>query len=339
MARTRVKNPLADPVRVAMLRGTGLLGSPAEEAFDRLTGLARKMFGTPIAMMTLLDDTQLRAKSCAGPRHLAASPLKETFCQHVVRTSAPLAVGDAREHELTKGLAIVKCGKALAYAGVPLTLPSGFVIGTLCVVDARPRTWSREEVGILEDLARCVMTEIAMRADTDARRRAEADLERATERLRGLMDNSPSAIFGKDLEGRYLFLNPAAERVLGVSAAKAIGKGDAELHPAAVAAALGAHDGSVVAAGKPAAIEETLELHGETVVLRSVKFPLTDEAGEPYGICAISTDVTAEQTAVEKSDLGLGELGSAKALLRRLETAVDAAQSALSGALPDGAAK
>ena len=276
-------------------------------------------------MVTLLGDTHLRAKSCAGPRHLASSPLKETFCQHVVRTAEPLVVDDAREHELTKGLAIVKCGKALAYAGVPLALPSGFVIGTLCVVDGRPRAWRREDVRILEDLARCVLTEIARRADADARKRAEADLERAAERLRGLMDNSPSAIFGKDLDGRYLFVNPAAERVLGVSGAKAIGKTDA---------ALGAHDQSVIAAGKPAEIEETLVLDGETVVLRSVKFPLTDEAGEPYGLCVISTDVT-ERAAEAIS----GELGSAKALLRRLETAVDAAQSALTGSLPEGAAK
>jgi PAS domain S-box-containing protein len=325
-----------------MLRGTGLLGSPPEEAFDRLAGLARKVFKTPIAMVTLLDDTRLEAKSCAGPRHLASSPLKETFCQHVVRASEPLVVDDAREHELTKGLAIVKCGKALAYAGVPLKL-HGYVIGTLCVADARPRAWTREDVGILEDLARCVLTEIALRADVEARKRAEAELERATERLRGLMDNSPTVIFGKDLEGRYLFLNRAGERALGVTEAEALGKADAQLHPPALAAALGAHDRSVIAGGGPAEIEETLELDGETVVHRSVKFPLTDTAGEPYGICAISTDVTERAAEAISAELQIvadsGELGSAKALLRRLETAVDAAQSALSSARHEGAAK
>jgi PAS domain S-box-containing protein len=324
MARARVKNPLADPLRVAMLRGTGLLGSPPDEAFDRLAGLARKIFRTPIAMVTLLDDTHLEAKSCAGPRHLASSPLKETFCQHVVGSSEPLVVDDAREHDLTKGLSIVTCGKALAYAGVPLTV-HGYVIGTLCIADAKPRAWTRDDVGILEDLARSVLTEIALRADIEARKRAEAELERVTERLRGLMDNSPAVILGKDLEGRYLFLNRAGERALGMTEAEAIGR---------AGVALSAHDRSVVAGGVPGASEETLELGGETVVHRSVKFPLTDEAGEPYGICAISTDVT-ERAA----DVISGELGSAKALLRRLETAVDAAQSALSSAHPGGAAK
>ena len=299
-----------------MLRGTGLLGSPPEEAFDRLAGLARKVFRTPIAMVTLLDDRRLEAKSCAGPRHLASSPLKATFCQHVVRASEPLVVDDAREHDLTKGLSIVTCGKALAYAGVPLTL-HGYVIGTLCVVDAKPRAWTRDDVGILEDLARSVLTEIALRSDIEARRRAAAELERTTERLRGLMDNSPAVIVGKDLEGRCLFLNRAGERALGVTEAEAIGRAGAEL---------GAHDQSVIAAGEPDEIEEALVLDGVTVVHRTVKFPLTDEAGEPYGICAISTDVT-ERAAEAIVD---SQLGSAKALLRRLETAVDAAQSALS---------
>jgi PAS domain S-box-containing protein len=295
MARARVSNPLADPVRVAMLRGTGLIGSPQEEAFDRLAGLARKVLKAPTAMITLLDDAHLHAKSCAGPRDVVKSgrtPVKETFCQHVVRSGEPLVVDDAREHELTSGLAAVKSGKALAYAGVPLTLHGGFVVGTLCVLDTKPRAWKADDVSILEDLARSVLTEIEMRADIEARKQAETELQRSTDRMRGLMDNSPTVIFAKDLEGRYLFLNHAGERLLDVTEADAIGKTDAELHPPELAAALREHDAAVVAAGEPLEVEETLALGGRTAVYRSVKFPLTDLAGEPYGICGISTDIT-----------------------------------------------
>ena len=148
-----------------------------------------------------------------------------------MRSSEPLVVEDAREHELTQGLAIVKSGKALAYAGVPLTLPGGYVVGTLCVADSKPRAWKAEEIGLLETLACSVLTEIEMRADIEARKQAESELQRSTDRLRGLMDNSPTVVFAKDLEGRYLFLNHAGERVLGVTEAAAIGKADDELHP------------------------------------------------------------------------------------------------------------
>ena len=55
-----------------------------------------------------------------------------------------------------------------------------------------------------------------MRADIEARKQAETELQRSTDRLRGLMDNSPTVIYAKDLEGRYLFLNHAGERLLGL---------------------------------------------------------------------------------------------------------------------------
>ena len=250
-----------------------------------------------------------------------------------MRTAAPLVVRDAREDDLTKGLAVVKSGKALAYLGVPLTLASGFVIGTLCVADVKPRAWTREDTGVLTDLARCVLTEIGRRADAEARRQAETELQRTADRLRGLLDHSPAMILGRDLEGRDLFVNRAGERALGMPEDAAIGKLGAQ--------ALRAHDDAVIAAGAPLEVEETLELEGGTVLLRSVKFPLTDEAGEPYGVCAICTEVAAPAAAAAEMPsevnlgLGLGELSSAKALLRRLETAVDAAQSALSTALPE----
>jgi PAS domain S-box-containing protein len=295
MPRARVSDPLADPVRLAMLRSTGLLGTPHEAAFDRLAGLARKILKAPVGMVSLLDDRHLHVKSCVGLPDLAKAgrvPVTESFCQHVVVTEQALVVEDAREHELTRDLAIVKSGMALAYAGVPLVLAGGFVVGTLSVADSEPRVWTPEEVDLLHDLAASVLTEIEMRADIEARKQAESDLQRSTDRLRGLMDNSPTIIFAKDLEGRYLFLNHAGERLLGLPEPDAIGRTDADLHPPEVAAALREADQAVVAGGEPVEIEETIDLDGRTIVYRSVKFPLTDEAGEPYGVCGISTDVT-----------------------------------------------
>jgi two-component system sensor histidine kinase/response regulator len=295
MARARVSDPLADPVRLAMLRSTGLVGTPQEEAFDRLAGLARKVLKAPVGMVSLLDDRHLHVKSCVGLPDLAKAgrvPVTESFCQHVVITEQALVVNDAREHELTRDLAIVKSGMALAYAGVPLVLAGGFVVGTLSVADSEPRTWAPEEVDLLRDLAASVLTEIEMRADIEARKQAESDLQRSTDRLRGLMDNSPTIIVAKDLEGRYLFLNHACERQLGLPESEAIGKTDADLHPAEIAAHLHETDLAVIAGGEPVEIEESIDLDGRTIVYRSVKFPLTDEAGEPYGVCGISTDIT-----------------------------------------------
>ena len=214
MARARVRNPLADPTRVATLRATGLLGGQKAEAFERLAGLAARFTGAPMAMVALLDDPHLHTLARVGPPHLAKAgraPVKDTFCRHVVSGGEALIVDDAREHSLTKGLASVKSGKVLAYAGIPLPL-GGLVLGTLCVADDTPRAWKPDEISVLEDLARSVVTEIELRADVGARKQAETDLQRSDDRLRGLMENSPAAIYARDLDGRWLFLNRAAER-------------------------------------------------------------------------------------------------------------------------------
>src|SRR6185295_8471052 len=71
MARARVSTPLADPVRLSMLRATSMLGTPPEEGFDRLAGLARKVLKTPVAMVALLDDRHLHVKACIGQPELA----------------------------------------------------------------------------------------------------------------------------------------------------------------------------------------------------------------------------------------------------------------------------
>ena len=165
-----------------------------------------------------------------------------------------------------------------------------------------------------------------MRADIEARKQAEADLRRSNDRLRGLLAYSPTAIYAKDLEGRYLFLNHAGEQLLGLPEAEAIGKRDAELHPPDLASALCEHDEAVIAGGEPVELEETLELGGRSTVYRSVKFPLTDEAGEPYGVCAISTDIT-ERKQTERA---------LRAAQQRLVSAFDNAPTGMAMVGTDG---
>jgi secondary thiamine-phosphate synthase enzyme len=186
----------------------------------------------PIAIVTLVDDTHLHAKSCAGSRDLEAkagrTPVHETFCRHVVGAAEPLIVPDARQNELTRGMAVVKSGKALAYLGVPL--------------------------------------ELELRAALDARKQAEADLAR----LRRVLDHSPALVYAKDLAGGSVFANRAA---LQAPPTRSLG-------------ALGEADVAVIAGGSPVEADETLELDGGAFVHRTVRFPMTDAAGEPCGVCA-----------------------------------------------------
>jgi PAS domain S-box-containing protein len=151
---------------MTQLLAASLLDSPPEEAFDRLTRLASRLLGAPVALVTLVSEDRVFFKSAIGlPEPWAArrgTPISHSFCRHVVATGEPLVVEDARHHPLVRGNPAVRELRWIAYAGVPLTLGGGETVGALCVVDGLPRIWSPRDVTLLEDLAASVVTEIEL---------------------------------------------------------------------------------------------------------------------------------------------------------------------------------
>lgn len=144
-----------------------LLDSPPEEAFDRLTRLAGRLLGAPVALVTFAGDDRVFFKSAIGLAEPWASrrstPLSYSFCRHVISTGAPLVVEDARRHPLVRSNPAIRELGWIAYAGVPLTTRDGQTTGALCVIDALPRLWSPRDLALLEDLAASVVTEIEIR--------------------------------------------------------------------------------------------------------------------------------------------------------------------------------
>jgi GAF domain-containing protein len=159
---------LAEPGRLAALRDSALLDTPAEEAFDRLARVAAKLVSAPVALVTAVDRDRQFFKSCLGlPEPWATSretPLTHSFCQHVVTAREPVIVADAREDSrFIDNLAIRDLG-VIAYLGVPLITAEGQAIGTLCVIDHEPRIWTKEEITLVTDIAAAVVTEITLRS-------------------------------------------------------------------------------------------------------------------------------------------------------------------------------
>jgi GAF domain-containing protein len=150
-----------DPDRLAALRATGLLDSDPEPGFDRHARLAAQMLNAPIALVSLVDEDRQFFKSGLGVEE-RETPLSHSFCQHAVARREPLVVDDARQHPILKDNPAVREMGAIAYAGVPLIDPAGHALGTLCVLDSRPRQWSSHQVELLADLAESVMSEIAL---------------------------------------------------------------------------------------------------------------------------------------------------------------------------------
>ncbi|HET9299006.1 MAG TPA: GAF domain-containing protein, partial [Candidatus Polarisedimenticolaceae bacterium] len=190
----RVTDPgtLDSADRLQALRRTGLLDSPPEEAFDRLTRLASFLLRVPVACVVLTDERRHFFKSQVGlPEPLARAretPLSHSFCKRAVESRKPILVTDERvDSDLQQNPAVAEHG-LVAYAGIPLINVDGHALGTFCVLDGTPHAWTEEEVGVLRELARSAISEIELRQVAGELRtlstRLQATVESRTVELR-----------------------------------------------------------------------------------------------------------------------------------------------------------
>jgi PAS domain S-box-containing protein len=223
---------LADPGRLAALRQTNLLDTPAEAAFDRLARLAARVLGTPIAVMSLMDRDRQFFKAFYGmPEPWASTrqtPISASMCRYVLATGQPLVIGDVRWDALGSDNPFMAELGAVAYMGVPLRMSSGHIVGSFCVADRRPRNWTGEDLAGLKDLAGLVMDEIELRSDLHAHKLADAALAEHNQHLWGALEAVPDAVVisttNLDRQGpRIVHANRAFCELTGYPAADLIG--------------------------------------------------------------------------------------------------------------------
>lgn len=149
-----------DTQRLALSHALDLFDTPAEPVFERITGLLARTLDVPIALV-LLADTQRRWFEPGLGLDARATPGMAAFCAHTLLQRDPLLVGDARDDvRFLDNPAVTGATKIRFYAGATVFASDGQAIGTLCAVDSRPRTLSRDQVDTLTDLAALVSREI-----------------------------------------------------------------------------------------------------------------------------------------------------------------------------------
>ena len=129
-----------------------------------------------------------------------------------------------------------------------------------------------------------------------------AALEEHRGRFQAVLDNAPTVVFAKDLNGRYIFVNRRLEQVIGMPAAQIEGRTNHDLFPQDVADALAEHDRQVLEARHELEFEEVVPHEDGVHTYLTVKFPLRDIAGDIHAVCGISTDVTELRRAKYELD-------------------------------------
>ena len=172
--------------RLAALDKTALLDTLPEERFDRLTRLASAALGTDIALISLIDEKRQWFKSRQG-LEASETPRSQAFCSHAIESTGVMIVPDAAQDARFADNPLVTGEPNIAfYAGAPLITKEGHALGTLCVIDNKPRDgFSEDDKQLLSDLAATVMTEI----EAGAQEQIIDDLTIVNEELQHRMGN------------------------------------------------------------------------------------------------------------------------------------------------------
>jgi PAS domain S-box-containing protein len=202
------------------LRKTGLLDSPPNEGFDRITRIGASLLKAPATFIALVDEHRDYYLSHCGFGEPLASTRQltgQTFCHFTISGGEPLVIPDTRADPVYRKVPTVESLGVAAYLGVPLRLKTGTVIGSFCAIDFAPRGWTDAEIDGARDLAAMVVAEIELRE------RASAASAEGAKRA-ALLDSALSGIYEMDRDGRCAFINQTGAAMLGYTPAELVGK-------------------------------------------------------------------------------------------------------------------
>lgn len=149
--------------RLAALRRYDILDTAPESAFDRITEEVARTFGVPIALISLVDENRQWFKSRCG-LDMAETPRETSFCKHAIRKGEILVVPDATtDPRFANNPLVVRPPAVSFYAGAVLSAPGGQKIGTLCVLDTKPRAFTESDQEKLGEFAAKVVRELDRR--------------------------------------------------------------------------------------------------------------------------------------------------------------------------------
>jgi PAS domain S-box-containing protein len=302
----RAALPADEDARLEALRELEILDTAPEKEFDDLALIASQICDTPISMISLVDRDRQWFKATVGS-DTKETPRDVAFCAHAILQSGLFVIPDATEDPRFADNPAVTADPGIRfYAGAPLRTPEGHALGTLCVLDRKPRHLTGDQEEALRALSRQVEGQLELRRRI-LRERRETDeaLHEKETSVRMLAEQMPAVLWSVDRELRFtsslgaglVNLNQKPDQYKGLTLFEYFGTQDADFH--AIAAHLRALGGESV----------TYETEWKGRTFASHVEPLRHADGNIYGVIGVAFDVT-DRKVIQK------ELENSVALLR-----------------------
>jgi PAS domain S-box-containing protein len=299
-----------EAARLDALSRYKILDTAPEQAFDDLTRLATQICQTNIGLISFVDANRLWFKSKIG-WETTEVPRDAGFCADAIQQSELFIVRDAlADKRFATKPPVTSASNVRFYAGAPLITAEGYRLGTLCVLDNRPRKLNPKQENVLGTLARQVMTQLELRRSSIYLARVNEELGReisvrkqAEEHVAfqaSLLDQVHNAVVAAGLDGKIIYWNKSAQNLYRWTANEVIGKSIFEVTVP--------QDSRGLARDMFAEMMKKGYWEGEFIVRRKDKstFPVhlvntvvTDREGHASGFVGISVDITERKRAEE----------------------------------------
>ena len=302
--------PDNEPARLAAVRSYDILDSPPEVDFDALTHVASHSFGTPVAVVGLMDSDRLWFKSRLG-LDVPQLDRQIAFCAYAVMQPGKLLVVEDLQQDprFKQNPLVTNAPHVRFYAGAPIVDPNGFALGTIAVVDTKPRSLDTKEEAVLRDLSVLVMTALENRRRslllaklaltdhlTGLANRAQFDRALASEMAHAKRTGEPFTVLCMDLDGfkgvNDRFGHAAGDEVLCEVARRL----QQEVRAEDMVSRFGGDEFGIIMRDGSAVSAQALKGR----ITRAMSSPITLSSGENVGV-GISIGVAAYTDAIDSA--------------------------------------
>jgi len=215
----QVPFPPNETQRIAALQSYHVLDTEAEPAFDDATRLATLICGTPISLISLIDENRQWFKSRVGI-HVPETCRDIAFCSHAILHPDILVVPNALEDErFARNPLVTGEPHIRSYAGVPLINPDGYALGTLCVIDHVSRQFTAQQLDALAAIARQVVAQLELRRQVSRMQQVLQERQQTEAEYQALFENAGEGLYQVTLVGHSSYVRDDSAHPSGVHGA------------------------------------------------------------------------------------------------------------------------